>query len=260
MSAPDVWEEASALRRAGVSGVVVTITGARGSNPGSVGAKALVSEEGLVAGNLGGGRVEAKAIDTAKALLVAEGEVVSKHTWNLRSDVGMTCGGEMEFLFEKISAEPGWHILLFGAGHVSQAAVRVLATLPCRVEVVDVREDWLAKIPNAGNVIRRVVENFEEGVQWLTPESYVLSITKGHSFDRPVLRDALKKHSSLPFVGVIGSASKRAVLKRELREDGLADEVIETIVCPIGLPIGGNDPAEIAISIVAQLLEKRGQI
>ncbi|MEM0896406.1 MAG: xanthine dehydrogenase accessory protein XdhC [Verrucomicrobiota bacterium] len=258
MTPPEVWDQASALQRAGVSGVVVTITGARGSTPGSVGAKALISDAGLVAGNLGGGRVEAKAIDTAVALLAIDGPALARHTWNLQRDVGMTCGGEMEFLFEKIAAEPGWHILLFGAGHVSQAVVRVLTTLPCRVEVVDVRADWLAKIPNAGNVTRRVVENYEEGVRWLAPQSYLLSITKGHSFDRPVLRDALRKYPSLPFVGVIGSSSKKAVLQRELREDGLVDGVLDLIVCPLGLPIGGNDPAEIAISIVAQLLERRG--
>jgi xanthine dehydrogenase accessory factor len=57
---------------------------------------------------------------------------------------------------------------------------------------------------------------------------------------------------------VIGSLAKRAVLSRELREDGIEEAQLEKVVCPVGLPIGTNDPAEIAISIVAQLLERRG--
>ena len=86
----------------------------------------------------------------------------------------------------------------------------------------------------------------------------MLSLTKGHSSDRPVLRELLRKFPGFAYAGVIGSASKRAVLMRELREDGIPEELLEKVICPVGLPIGGNDPAEIAISIAAQLLEKRG--
>ncbi|MGL4400094.1 MAG: XdhC family protein, partial [Luteolibacter sp.] len=71
------------------------------------------------------------------------------------------------------------------------------------------------------------------------------------------LREAFRRFPELVFVGVIGSASKRALLIRELQEDGIDPAVLEKIHCPVGLPIGGNDPAEIAISIVAQLLEYR---
>jgi len=102
------------------------------------------------------------------------------------------------------------------------------------------------------------VEHFEDGVEFLTEKSFVLSLTKGHSSDRPVLRELLRKFPGFAYAGVIGSASKRAVLMRELREDGIPEELLEKVICPVGLPIGGNDPAEIAISIAAQLLEKRG--
>jgi xanthine dehydrogenase accessory factor len=67
----------------------------------------------------------------------------------------------------------------------------------------------------------------------------------------------LRRFPEIPFIGVIGSGSKRAVLLRELREDGLSDHLLEKVICPVGLPIGGNDPAEIAISIAAQLLQQR---
>ena len=252
----DAWEQIAALRREGIEGVVITITAARGSVPGQVGAKAVVTAVGLVAGNLGGGKVEAKAINHALAMIEGS-EACVQVTWNLQRDVGMTCGGEMRFLFERVNARTAWHIAIFGAGHVSQALVPVLATLACRIDVIDTRSDWLDRFSVWRNVGLHHVASFEDGVAMLNPASFVLSITQGHSSDRPVLRDTLRRFPSLPYVGVIGSASKRAVLLRELREDGIGSDLLEKIICPVGLPIGGNDPAEIAISVAAQLLELR---
>jgi xanthine dehydrogenase accessory factor len=252
----DAWEQVTALGREGIDAVVITITAVRGSVPGQVGGKAVVAGHGLVFGNLGGGKVEAKAVETAIAMLSGEG-ICTQVTWNLQRDVGMTCGGEMSFLFERVSAIPPWHIAVFGAGHVAQALVPVLATLACRIDVIDTRADWLEKFIPRANLKLRLVDTFEAGIDLLTAGSFVLSITKGHSSDLPVLREVLRRFPEIAFVGAIGSASKRAILLRGLRDEGLEDKLLEKIVCPIGLPIGGNDPAEIAISIAAQLLAER---
>lgn len=255
----DLWQKIAALRREGTDSVVITITATRGSVPGQLGGKAIVTAEGLIAGNLGGGKVEANAVAQAAALLETAGNCVA-HTWNLQKDLGMTCGGEMSFLFERITAVPSWHIAVFGAGHVSQALVPVLATLACRIDVFDTRSEWIARFPEMENVRVHEVRKFEDGVDWLTARSFVLSITSGHLCDRPVLREVLARYADVPFLGVIGSASKRAVLMRELRGDGLPQNLLEKIECPLGLLIGGNDPAEISISIAARLLEVRDQM
>jgi xanthine dehydrogenase accessory factor len=252
----DAWEQIAALRREGVDAVVITITAAKGSVPGTVGAKAVVTAGGLASGNLGGGKVEAKAIEQATAMLNGDDPCLSL-TWNLQRDVGMTCGGEMSFLFEMVTASEPWHIAVFGAGHVAQALVPVLATFACRIDVFDTRPEWLAKFPPRQNVLLNLVDTFEDGVELLNPRSFVLCISKGHSTDRPILREVLRKFPDVLFLGVIGSASKRAVLLRELREDGFPPASLEKIICPLGLPIGGNDPAEIAVSIAAQVLSLR---
>jgi len=251
----DIWEVIAQQRREGIDCVVITILAVRGSVPGVAGAKALVTEHGIVAGTLGGGKVEAKAVAVARGLLKSSGGC-TEHTWNLQHDVGMTCGGEMRFLFEALPSESTWHVVVFGAGHVAQALVSVLARLSCRVDVIDPRGDWLEMIQQSGNVACHRIE-YVDGVKFMTDCSMVTCLSQGHSTDRPVISAVLKQHPDVRFLGVIGSASKRAVLARELREDGVSDELIQRIVCPIGLPIGSNAPAEIAISIAAQLLEVR---
>ncbi len=253
----DIWSTVAELKRAGTDLLVVTVIASRGSVPCVLGAKAVVTSDGLVAGTVGGGKVEARVIAEALGLLGGEEKCVSRK-WNLQRDVGMTCGGEMEMVFEIVSSGNGWHIVVFGAGHVSQALIPVLAGMNCTVDVVDERGDWLDGISKRSNVRTHQVENYAEAVALVSAKSTVVSITKGHTSDRPVLRDVLRRFPEIAFLGVIGSASKRAVLMRDLKDDGISEELLEKVVCPLGLPIGGNDPGEIAVSIAAQLLERRG--
>jgi xanthine dehydrogenase accessory factor len=253
-----VWETVAREHHRGIACVVVTILQVRGSVPGMLGGKVVVTAEGLVAGTVGGGRVEAKVIEEGQRLLGEDEAVCEEVVWNLQRDVGMTCGGEMRFLFEVVRPLAAWHVVIFGAGHVAKAVVGVLSGLACRVDVIDVRADWLEGLPKAGNVKVHCVSAYEDGVGLVSEKSYILCLTKGHSTDRPVLREVLRRYPAGAFLGVIGSLAKRAVLSRELREDGIEEGQLERMVCPVGLPIGSNDPAEIAISIVAQLLERRG--
>lgn len=252
-----IWER---VARADGSVVVVTVVAARGSVPGVVGAKAVVGQSGLLGGTLGGGKVEARAIGFAQNILEGEGQEAELVEWNLQRDIGMTCGGEMTFLFEPVFSEAPWHVVVFGAGHVGAALVRVLSTLSCRVDWVDSRKDWLAKGGSYANVSKHEVKDYQDGVKFVEKESFVVCVSQGHATDRPVLREALRKCPEVAFLGAIGSAAKRAVLLRELKDDGIRSDLLDKIICPLGLPIGGNDPAEIAVSVTAQLLERRGRL
>jgi len=252
------WQEIFRLRETGTDTVVVTVAAARGSVPADPGAKMIVTREGRLSGTVGGGRIEARAIAEAAEMLDSPSESIRLATWNLQQDIGMTCGGEMTLLLERVSATPPWHIVIFGAGHVVQALVPVLLPLSCRIDVIDTRRDWLVQLPGARNLVTHEAATFEERVDLVGERSFVLSITKGHSSDVPVLKAVLARFPAIPFLGVIGSASKRAALLRDLRSAGIGEDLLKKVTCPLGLLLGGNDPQEIAISIVAQLLEKRG--
>lgn len=253
----DPLEKAVELRRAGIPHVLVTVVAARGSAPQDAGAKMVVTAEGLVAGTVGGGKIEAAAIRRALAMPAEKQISPELVTWNLQRDVGMTCGGEMQVLFEPFGGS-AWTIAVFGAGHVSQALIPVLAPLACRLFCFDSRADWLARLPVSGNLRTVHADSPVAMLAELPADAFVLLMTQGHSTDLPILREALLRHA-FPFVGVIGSASKRATLERELRESGVSPERIASFQCPLGLPLGTNHPQEIAISIAAGLLTIRDQ-
>jgi xanthine dehydrogenase accessory factor len=182
--------------------------------------------------------------------------------WALKTDVGMTCGGSVKLYFEPHAgggAGAAWPIWIFGAGHVVQALVPVLAPLDCQLTIVDPRREWLDRLPRARNV--RYLEAAEpaELVPSMPDHAFLLCLTKGHASDRPVLQRALAERN-FPFVGAIGSDAKAKVLQKELVAAGLTPQRATEFHCPVGLPFGNNDPREIALSIAAQLLTERDRL
>jgi len=248
------------LSDSGTPFVSVTMVEAIGSTPQDAGSKMLVTAEGHYYGTVGGGRVEAKAIDHALVMLneTSDDAHTSFVDWNLRKDVGMTCGGSVKLYFESTNHKL-WRVAIFGAGHVTQALVRLLTTLPCRVTCIDPRPDWLTKIPSAPNVQTVVTDNPPGQVASLPDDTFVICMTRGHKSDLPVLIEIFKQARTFAYLGVIGSKSKAAVLRRELTEAGIAENK-QVFHCPLGLPIGTNHPGEIAVSIAAQLLEARDNV
>ncbi len=243
------------LAKGGTSFVCVTLITARGSVPQEVGAKLLVTRGGPFLGTVGGGKVEASAITHALSLLNAEDTLpCSLIEWNLQKDIGMTCGGVVGFLFEVFHHRP-WQIVIFGAGHVSQALCRVLGSLECLVTVYDDRPEYLAMLPTSPTIHKHIASPMENAVAELPEEAYVVLMTQGHRTDKPILERILLCRK-FPYVGVIGSQSKAAVLRKELREAGVTGEPV--FRCPMGLALGKDTPEEIAISIAAELLQVRG--
>lgn len=262
MPASPFYEQLAALEREGAAFVFVVLVDALGSTPQDTGAKMLVTPAGLLAGTVGGGKVEAKAIELATTLLARGATAPEFVTWTLKTDVGMTCGGSVKLYFEPHpagGAGAAWPIWIFGAGHVVQALVPVLAPLDCQLTIVDPRRDWLDRLPRAHNLRYIESANPADLVATMPEHAFLLCLTKGHASDRPVLQRALGERK-FPFVGVIGSDAKAEVLRRELIAAGLPAERAHQFHCPVGLPFGSNHPHEIALSIAAQLLTERDRL
>jgi xanthine dehydrogenase accessory factor len=242
------------LLAAGTPFVHVTMVQALGSTPQDTGSAMLVTAGGLYFGTVGGGRVEARAISDAQAML-REGRQTMFVEWNLQNDIKMTCGGAVKLFFQAHASKP-WEIVVFGAGHVSQALVRTLINLDCKLTCIDLRKEWLDKLPDSPRLTKKHVENLAAQVPSLDDGAFVLMMTQGHSFDQPVLIELLRA-GRFGYVGVIGSKAKRAALRRGVLEAGIAPELFETVHCPMGLDLGTNHPYEIAISIAAELIQVR---
>ena len=155
-------ERLAELSQSGTPFVCVTLVEAIGSTPQDAGSKMLVTESGLSFGTVGGGKVEAKAIgvatgmissrehgagsmeqDDSNSRLPAPGSLLLE--WNLKRDVGMTCGGTVKLFFETYN-HAVWRIVVFGAGHVAAAVVEFLRQLECHVMCIDTRSELLDKI------------------------------------------------------------------------------------------------------------------
>ena len=239
--------------------VFVIVLEAQGSTPQDPGSKMLVTQQGRHVGTVGGGRVENLAIQFALSLF--ENPSLSKRThfveWNLQKDVGMTCGGIMKLYFEIYYT--AWQLVVFGAGHISSALIPLLLTLDCHVTCYDTRQEWLDKLPKSTKLTTVYSKDLSSEVAQVPISAFVILMTQGHATDRPVLQKFLERGRQ-PYLGVIGSKSKATVLRRELQENGLAKEKTKDFLCPIGLKIGSNHPQEIAVSIVAQLIEVRDHV
>lgn len=250
------WKAALELDSLQTSFITATLVNVRGGAPQDPGAKCIVTATGLYFGTVGGGKVEARVILEAQSLLEKSENISKLFTWNLQRDIGMSCGGEVTFLLECFGARP-WRIALFGAGHVAQALTRILITLDCHIDCFDPREEWIAKLPDHPRLHKHCVVEPTSVIPTLASETFFAVMTQGHATDFPILKALALTHPTPRYVGAIGSSVKSIKLKSELKAAGVDETWISCLRCPIGLEMGDNAPAEIAISISAELLKFR---
>jgi xanthine dehydrogenase accessory factor len=167
-----------------------------------------------------------------------------------------TCSeGRLTVLVEPIRS-PGT-VFIAGSGHVGQATAALCATVGFRTVVLDDREDFLSRdrLPQADEL--RQVQGFEACFKGLevTPDGFIVILTRGHIHDRAVLAQALGTPAG--YIGMIGSLKKRDAIYQALLEEGFATSDLDRVHCPIGLSIGADTPEEIAVSIVAELIQQR---
>lgn len=161
--------------------------------------------------------------------------------------------GDREIFVEPLVSPGVVHIA--GAGHVALETAQLSVFAGFDVVVMDDRPEFANKqrYPDVAKVI--VLNSFEECLSELSADDYVVIVTRGHLHDRAVLAQALRTNAG--YIGMIGSRKKRDVIYDSLKEDGFTDSDLARVNSPIGIDIGADTPQEIAVSIVAELIQAR---
>ncbi|TCO81911.1 xanthine dehydrogenase accessory factor [Plasticicumulans lactativorans] len=210
---------------------------------------ALVVDTHAHAGSLGSAGLDAHAIARARECLVAGMGAPLIEPLAGGSDAGV--GREPALIYEPVGGA-GLQLALFGAGHVGRALVHVLAPYAARIDWIDPRADVFPEALPAG--VRAIGGDAVAAVAGLGAGSLCVVMTHDHALDLE-LCVALLARPDLPFVGLIGSRSKRSNFERRLRQRGVDAGAIARLVSPIGVDgIHDKHPAAIAIAVAAQLL------
>ncbi len=282
------------VHRGGRAALCVVVA-ARGSTPQEAGAKMIVTRDGRTIGTLGGGCVEAEVRRvTLEQLAKGESKLLS---FNLDHDYGwddgLICGGVMDILVhivdgadqakpfaeiaEAVAAGRSAHLRLAvpgvarvyeedlgpppvlvvaGAGHVGQALAATAAGMGFVVDVVDDRPEYASaeRFPAARRVIVAEIEHALRDYP-ADEQTYFVIVTRGHRNDGRALAAVI--NGPARYVGLIGSKSKIKQIFDDLHQNGVPVDRLAQVHAPIGLNIGSVTPAEIAISIAAELVATR---
>jgi len=248
--------------------IVVEVIEARGSAPREAGTRMLVTLRDT-AGTVGGGHLELKAIEQARAMLRSDELAQRSEHFPLGPALGQCCGGAVTLFYTPLDAAalarwpvepPRFHLQLYGAGHVGRAIARALAPLDVRVDWIDERDDEFPSefFEHGGpwpDHIRKVCVDAVEGEVRSAPAgAFYLVLTHRHDLDLRI-SEAILRRGDFGFFGLIGSKTKRQRFIHRFEQRGIADDLIARMSCPIGVPgINGKEPEVIAASVVAQLL------
>jgi xanthine dehydrogenase accessory factor len=258
--------QAQAWRAEGRPAVVVEVVQARGSVPRGTGTRMVVAGH-TVLGTIGGGHLELKAIDAARLHLHPHTRGAAPHELHfaLGPALGQCCGGAVGLRLQDLSASdpaqwpddgPRFRLQLYGAGHVGRAIVRLLEELPCQVQWIDERDAEFPATPSAPHIERLCVEPVQAEVDQARPGDFFLVLTHSHDLDLAIT-EAILRRGDFGFLGLIGSATKRARFVHRFEDSGVPAEHIARMTCPIGLPgISGKEPDVIALAVVAQLMQR----
>lgn len=246
------WAQAiSEHEQSGTNYVIATVLGTNGSTPRGTGSKMVISGEHIY-DTLGGGHLEYAVIEKARELLAKNEAAQVIEQFNLGANLGQCCGGAATVILECMQCER-FTLDIFGAGHVAQALITVLAQLPIRIRWIDSRADVFPEfIPN--NVIKVVDEEPTSQVKHAPVANNYLILTHNHQLDF-ALTQAILKRNDANWLGVIGSDTKAQRFKQRLSHRDFTPAQISLMTCPVGLEnVTGKLPMEVAISISGQLI------
>ncbi|NHZ71578.1 MAG: hypothetical protein GWP17_00615 [Aquificales bacterium] len=246
-----------AAQEAGETVVLATIIKASGSTPRHAGAKMIFYENGRSSGTIGGGELESRVREIAKEVM-ADGRprtIPYSLVDTKRGDPGV-CGGELEVYCERY--QPPATVLVMGCGHVGQAVASLAKWMGYRVVVSDDRAELASPdvIPEADVYVPGSIDDVMAAAP-ITRNTSIVVVTRNVMVDRQILPALAQSPAST--IGVMGSRRRWAETIRLLKEDGLSETDLSRFHSPIGLELNAEDPHEIAISIMAEIIMLRRQ-
>ena len=255
---PDIFEEIVAVKRERKAAALATVVGGEKGSPGKTGFRMLVFPDGKISGTVGGGLLEAKVREEALRCISDKKTRLLELALDDESadSIGVLCGGKVEVFVEPIQGAST--VYVFGGGHIAVPLVQFAKTLEFAVVVVDDRQDFANKerFPQADEVKVGEFANVTKTMNFCEGDCVVI-ITRGHAHDETVLKECLSKARLPGYIGMIGSREKIARTFANLREQGISQDLLANVKAPIGLDIGAKTPAEIALSIIAEIIAER---
>lgn len=246
----DILENIRQIKASGKRAALCIIVATKGSSPRKAGSKMIFYEDKTIEGTIGGGSLEKQVMEDAPKVI--ESGAPQKFNYNLEDDLGMHCGGYAEVYIEPIL--PDEQLYIFGAGHVGKALAELATQFGFEIILIDPREEIIKGFE--GKSYKIIQQDFVEASKELNfgGNAYIVITTPKHKYDEDVLAQCAKKPSA--YVGMIGSKNKVALAKKRfLEENILSQEEIDRVDMPIGIKFNAQTPEEIAVSILAKLID-----
>lgn len=237
-------------KKSGRKAALCIIVQTTGSSPRKAGAKMIVYQDASFDGTIGGGSLEFQVVKDA--IYVISNAEPQKFNYDLNDDLSMNCGGKAEVYIEPII--PNANLYIFGAGHVGSALAKFAMDFGFHITLIDHRKDILEKANIQG--AKLVQDEFVKAAKSLTfsTNDYIVIVTPKHAYDEEVLAVCGKK--PFTYLGMIGSKSKVALARKRLIEEKiLTSGELDKVDMPIGVKFNAQTPEEIAISILAKLID-----
>jgi len=258
---------------AGRQVAMATVLSASGSVPGKPGARIALTDRGEVSGTVGGAGLEMQVLERLQTMLNGMGgepggDVETFQLYrDAKGDAGVPldslCGGRVTVAFEVVHPMP--HVLLCGGGHCAQAIASACDNLEWKHSVFDVRPDYCDgnSYPDATELHHSSAGSFIEGEDAGSLARFSDILLLGHDWavDEELLLGLLNARQADPDswrtrIGVIGSRSKWQAFCKSALGAGVEQAFLDDVDCPIGLNIGAESPAEIAVAVTAQLITR----
>ena len=235
---------------------LVTVAAARGSTPREAGAKMLVYADGRTAGTVGGGRLESLVTEESRAALAAGAPAPVLKTYPLREGLsesfGAVCGGEVTVFIEPQALAEA--LFIVGAGHCGEAIARLALGCGWHVTLIDDRAELLdGVLAGVVKVTAAVPAEWIAAREWRRDEALAL-VSRSYPIDRDCLV-AAARGGGMGYLGMMGSRRKVRMAFDEARAAGVSEERLAGVYAPLGLDLHAETPAEIAVSVLAQIFQ-----